>query len=103
MSAAELLGPLPGETVLDLAAAPGGKTTHIAALMQEQGLLISNEIHPERAKILAENVERLGIGSVLVTSATPGNSPSGSLKSLTGLCLMRLARVKECSAKILLP
>ncbi|MEK3672396.1 RsmF rRNA methyltransferase first C-terminal domain-containing protein [Paenibacillus sp. FSL R10-2771] len=72
MSAAELLGPLPGETVLDLAAAPGGKTTHIAALMQGQGLLISNEIHPERAKILAENVERLGIANALVTSATPG-------------------------------
>lgn len=72
MSAAELLGPLPGETVLDLAAAPGGKTTHIAALMQRQGLLVSNEIHPERAKILAENVERLGISNALVTSATPG-------------------------------
>lgn len=73
MSAAELLNPLPGEIVLDLAAAPGGKTTHIAALMQGQGLLISNEIHPERAKILAENVERLGISNTLVTSAAPGD------------------------------
>lgn len=72
MSAAELLQPLPGETVLDLAAAPGGKTTHIAALMQGQGLLVSNEIHPERAKILAENVERLGLANTLVTSASPG-------------------------------
>ncbi|WP_410511789.1 RsmB/NOP family class I SAM-dependent RNA methyltransferase [Paenibacillus sp. BR2-3] len=72
MSAAGLLSPQPGETVLDLAAAPGGKTTHIAALMQGQGLLISNEIHRERAKILAENVERLGIPHALVTSATPG-------------------------------
>lgn len=72
MSAAELLGPLPGETVLDLAAAPGGKTTHIASLMQGQGLLVSNEIHPERAKILAENVERHGISHALVTSAAPG-------------------------------
>ncbi|MEK3866137.1 RsmB/NOP family class I SAM-dependent RNA methyltransferase [Paenibacillus sp. FSL H7-0716] len=71
MSAAELLAPEPGETVLDLAAAPGGKTTHIAGLMQGQGLLISNEIHPERAKILAENVERLGIKNTLVTCATP--------------------------------
>lgn len=73
MSAAELLSPLPGETVLDLAAAPGGKTTHLAALMQGQGLLVSNEIHPERAKILAENVERLGISNALVTSSTPGD------------------------------
>ncbi|KWX86443.1 RNA methyltransferase [Paenibacillus riograndensis] len=72
MSAAELLAPRPGETVLDLAAAPGGKTTHIAALMQGQGLLVSNEIHPERAKILAENVERLGISHAVVTSAAPG-------------------------------
>lgn len=72
MSAAELLAPRPGETVLDLAAAPGGKTTHLASLMQGQGLLVSNEIHPERAKILAENVERLGISHALVTSATPG-------------------------------
>lgn len=71
MSAAELLAPLPGETVLDLAAAPGGKTTHIASLMQGQGLLISNEIHPERAKILAENVERHGISHALVTCAAP--------------------------------
>ncbi|OKP72230.1 RNA methyltransferase [Paenibacillus sp. P3E] len=72
MSAAELLAPRPGEIVLDLAAAPGGKTTHIAALMKGQGLLISNEIHPERAKILAENVERLGIPHAVVTSAAPG-------------------------------
>ncbi|CQR54983.1 RsmB/NOP family class I SAM-dependent RNA methyltransferase [Paenibacillus riograndensis] len=72
MSAAELLAPRPGETVLDLAAAPGGKTSHIAALMQGQGLLVSNEIHPERAKILAENVERLGISHAVVTSAAPG-------------------------------
>ncbi|WP_151736092.1 RsmB/NOP family class I SAM-dependent RNA methyltransferase [Paenibacillus tengchongensis] len=72
MSAAELLSPQPGETVLDLAAAPGGKTTHIASLMQGQGLLVSNEIHPERAKILAENVERLGIAHALVVSAAPG-------------------------------
>jgi len=76
MSAAELLAPRPGEIVLDLAAAPGGKTTHIAALMEGKGLLISNEIHPERAKILAENVERMGVPHALVTSATPGELAS---------------------------
>ncbi|AHV96905.1 RsmB/NOP family class I SAM-dependent RNA methyltransferase [Paenibacillus sabinae] len=76
MSAAELLAPRPGETVLDLAAAPGGKTTHIASLMGRQGLLVSNEIHPERAKILAENVERSGIMNALVTSAAPGELAS---------------------------
>ncbi|KKO52779.1 RsmB/NOP family class I SAM-dependent RNA methyltransferase [Paenibacillus sp. DMB20] len=71
MSAAEMLDPQPGETVLDLAAAPGGKTSHIASKMQGQGLLVSNEIHPERAKILAENVERMGITRCVVTSAAP--------------------------------
>lgn len=71
MSAAELLDPKPGQTVLDLAAAPGGKTTQIAAKMQGEGLLVSNEIHPARAKILAENVERMGIRNAIVTQATP--------------------------------
>lgn len=71
MSAVELLNPQPGETVLDLAAAPGGKTTQIAAKMAGQGLLISNEIHPQRARILAENIERLGIQNAVVTQAAP--------------------------------
>ncbi|WP_110945267.1 RsmF rRNA methyltransferase first C-terminal domain-containing protein [Paenibacillus phocaensis] len=71
MSAVELLDPQPGHTVLDLAAAPGGKTTQIAAKMNGQGLLISNEIHPQRARILAENVERLGIRNAVVTQAAP--------------------------------
>lgn len=102
MSAAELLGPLPGETVLDLAAAPGGKTTHIASLMQGQGLLVSNEIHPERAKILAENVERHGISHALVTSAVYRSCHGVSRRSSTGLCWMPPVLVKVCSAKILL-
>ncbi|MEI7027447.1 RsmB/NOP family class I SAM-dependent RNA methyltransferase [Paenibacillus sp. y28] len=71
MSAAELLQPQPGDTVLDLAAAPGGKTTQIAGMLHGQGLLIANEIHPARAKILAENVERMGITNAVVTSASP--------------------------------
>ncbi|SEL03818.1 NOL1/NOP2/sun family putative RNA methylase [Paenibacillus sp. cl141a] len=71
MSAVELLNPQPGETILDLAAAPGGKTSHIASNMMGRGLLVSNEIHPERARILAENVERMGITNTVVTSAAP--------------------------------
>ncbi|WP_334076759.1 RsmB/NOP family class I SAM-dependent RNA methyltransferase [Paenibacillus sanfengchensis] len=71
MSAVELLDPQPGETVLDLAAAPGGKTTQIAAKMRGEGLLISNEIHPQRARILAENVERMGVRNAIVTQAAP--------------------------------
>ncbi|RUT27976.1 RNA methyltransferase [Paenibacillus zeisoli] len=71
MSAVELLAPEPGETILDLAGAPGGKTTQIAARMKGEGLLIANEIHPQRAKILAENVERWGIRNTVVTQSAP--------------------------------
>lgn len=72
MIAAELLDPKPGDVVLDLAAAPGGKTTQIAAKLQGEGLLVANEIHPGRARILSENVERLGIANAVVVQATPG-------------------------------
>ena len=61
----------PGERVLDLCAAPGGKSTQIAASMQGQGLLICNEIHPARAKILSENIERMGICNAIVTNESP--------------------------------
>ncbi len=71
MSAAELLGPRPGERVLDLAAAPGGKTTHIASLMQGQGLLVANEIKTKRLNHLVVNVERWGAANVVVTNETP--------------------------------
>jgi len=71
MAVAELLDPQPGERVLDLAAAPGGKATHIAALMAGQGLLIANEVHPKRAWILAENLERWGAAHVAITNESP--------------------------------
>lgn len=71
MSAIELLDPQPYETVLDLAAAPGGKTTHMAEKMKDTGLLVSNEIHNGRARILAENVERIGLTRTVVVNATP--------------------------------
>ena len=74
MAVVSLLDPKPGERVLDLCAAPGGKTTHIASRLNGKGLLVSNEIHPARAKILSQNVERMGIGNAIVT-----NEDSGSL------------------------
>lgn len=61
----------PGERVLDLCAAPGGKSTQIAAALKGKGLLVCNEIHPARAKILSENVERMGIRNAIVTNETP--------------------------------
>lgn len=71
MSSAELLDPQPGETVLDLAGAPGGKSTQIAAKLGKTGLLIANEIHPSRAQILAENIERMGLSNTVVVQSTP--------------------------------
>lgn len=71
MSAVELLAPQPGETVLDLAAAPGGKSTQIAGKIGSQGLLVANEIHPARAKILSENLERMGCTNAVAVNASP--------------------------------
>ncbi len=71
MAAAVLLDPRPDEWVLDLAAAPGGKTTHIAARMRGEGVLIANEVVRRRASVLAMNVERMGVTNALVVNETP--------------------------------
>lgn len=71
MAPAAYLDAQPGERILDLCAAPGGKSTQIAAAMRGEGLLISNEIHPARAKILSENIERMGIRNAMVTNESP--------------------------------
>jgi NOL1/NOP2/sun family putative RNA methylase len=71
MCAAELLDPQPGERVLDLTAAPGGKTTHLASLMKGEGLLVANEIKTKRLNHLVVNVERWGAANVVVTNETP--------------------------------
>ncbi len=67
----EMLSPKPGDVSLDLCAAPGGKSTQIAGYLMGQGVLISNEPMKNRAKILSENVERLGITNCIVTSEYP--------------------------------
>lgn len=59
--------------ILDLCAAPGGKTTHIAARMNNKGLLVSNEIIKKRASILSENVERMGLTNTIVTNEPPSS------------------------------
>lgn len=66
MSAVPLLEVQPGERVLDLCAAPGGKTTQIAQAMKGEGLLVANEYVFDRAKILLQNIERLGVKNSVV-------------------------------------
>jgi NOL1/NOP2/sun family putative RNA methylase len=73
MAPVALLDPQPGDWVLDLCAAPGGKTTQIAGRLQGEGFLLCNEIHPKRARILSRNIERMGIANALVTNETPEN------------------------------
>jgi len=61
MLAAHGLAPQPGEQVLDTCAAPGGKTTHMAQLMQDQGRILAWDLHPHRVELIRENSRRLGI------------------------------------------
>ena len=73
MCAAPLLEVKPGERVLDLCSAPGGKGTQLACQMQGKGLIVLNEPVGSRAKILSQNVERMGVKNAVVTSELPEN------------------------------
>lgn len=68
MSAAALLAPKPGMRLLDLCAAPGGKSTQLATYLGDSGLLVSNEINTQRSRILSQNIERMGIKNAIVTN-----------------------------------
>ena len=61
------LKPRPGELVLDIAAAPGSKTTQIAAAMKNTGTIIANDVNLKRLKILASNMERCGVVNSIIT------------------------------------
>ena len=66
-----LCPPPPGARVLDLCAAPGGKASQLADSLGGEGVLVANEIHRGRAGILSQNMERMGVRNVVVTSAAP--------------------------------
>lgn len=70
-SAVEVLDVKEGDWVMDMCAAPGGKSTQIAAKLNHTGFLVSNEIEIKRAQILLSNMERLGFGECMITSAHP--------------------------------
>ena len=69
MLVARSLDPQPGERVLDLCAAPGGKTTHLAALMGDRGEIVAVERHAGRARALQRTCERMGASCVEVQTA----------------------------------
>lgn len=71
MAPAAVLPVCPGDKVLDLCAAPGGKSTELGARLQGEGLLVSNDISNSRAKALLKNLELFGIPNICVTSETP--------------------------------
>ena len=71
MMPAAVLAAKPGEKVLDLCAAPGGKSTQAGCAMRGEGLLVCNEPVPKRAAILSRNIERMGLPNTVVTCARP--------------------------------
>lgn len=84
MEAVDLLAPQPGETILDLCAAPGTKTTHIAERMQNAGTIIATDIRADRLARIDENCRRLGISIVRTSLISPSGDdiPSGPFDAI---------------------
>jgi 16S rRNA (cytosine967-C5)-methyltransferase len=78
MAVGSALAPRPGERVLDLCAAPGAKTTHLAALARDQGELVAVERHPGRADALRRTLQRMHVRSATVRTADAREPPAGA-------------------------
>ncbi len=68
MSVVSLLGINQGDLILDLCAAPGGKTMQASLLLGDSGIIIANDISHSRALVLSQNIERMGLGNIIVTN-----------------------------------
>jgi len=71
MSPAAILRPKPGQRVLDICAAPGGKSVQLAGYMQGSGVLASNDISPSRCRALVKNLEMAGVTNAIVLTESP--------------------------------
>lgn len=71
MAPANLLKPSPGDFVLDLCAAPGGKSMQLSNFIKDEGLLVTNDLNDSRIKALLRNVERFGLKNVVVLNESP--------------------------------
>jgi 16S rRNA (cytosine967-C5)-methyltransferase len=76
------LGPEPGENVLDVCAAPGGKLTYAAQLMRNEGRLVAEDLSPERMELVRENCARLGVKCVVEDGGT-GIASGGEAEDVT--------------------
>lgn len=76
--AAPLLGPKPGERVLDLCSAPGGKTTHLSDLMQGDGTVVACEVNENRIRALLGNIYRTGHSNIAVVAGDGRTLPTGA-------------------------
>jgi len=79
MMVSHILAPQEGETILDLCAAPGGKATHIAEMMNDRGKIIAVDINPKRLNLVRDNVARLGIG-IIETIQSDGTKLKSKIK-----------------------
>ena len=71
MLPAEILAPEPGDFVLDLCAAPGGKATRLGEMLEGAGLLVANEISKDRSRALLRNIELFGLENIVITNENP--------------------------------
>lgn len=92
--------PQKGERVLDLCAAPGGKSTQLASYLGETGLLVSNEINGPRSKVLSGNLERWGSRNILVTNNDPDTLAAAWPQTFDRILVDAPCSGEGCFAKI---